>query len=272
MRPPPHDPTVAPLAEVLLPARVGRAPVGRAVGATSCPLWASQASFESYDTVLLACEGDTFDPDAQTDGGLGSILGGGQTNVTKVGKQALHDWLGEGGKVFATHFHYTWFQNGPADFQGVANWKGYSLGTGTCNNCAIDTTFQGGRDFDAWLTDAGALSGTGINLTGVADSVGTVAAGTTNRWIYDSNSTDTKYLSFNTPIGGLPADGGSGKEYCGKAVFTDLHAGGAPSGDVPGSCKATALSAQEKALEYLFFDLAACVRDESTPMPIPPQP
>ena len=239
---------------------------------TSCPLWASEASFEKYDIVLLACEGDTFDAAAQVDGGFS--LGGGRANVTAAGKQALHDWLNEGGKVFATHFHYTWFQNGPADFQAVANWKGYSLGTGTCNNCAIDTSQTYGMNFDAWLKAVGALSGTGINLTGVADSVGLVK-GATDRWIYDSTSTDTKYLSFNTPIGGIPGDGGpetSGLTYCGKAVFSDLHAGGAPSGDVPGSCQATALSAQEKALEYLFFDLSACVHDETMPQPPPPPP
>ena len=72
-------------------------------------------------------------------------LDGNATNVTKAGKQALHDWLNEGGKVFATHFHYTWFQNGPADFQDVANWKGWSLGTGTCNDCPIDQTFRAAR-------------------------------------------------------------------------------------------------------------------------------
>ena len=92
---------------------------------TSCPLWSSKASLEKYDIVLLACEGDTFD--STVDGGL---LGGGSANVTPAGKQAMHDWLGEGGKVFSTHFHYTWFMNGPPDFQGVASWKGYSLGTG----------------------------------------------------------------------------------------------------------------------------------------------
>jgi hypothetical protein len=241
---------------------------------TSCPLWASKQSFEAYDIVLLACEGDTFDADAQTDGGLGGLLGLGATNVTKAGKQNLHDWLNEGGKVFATHFHYTWFQNGPPDFQAVANWKGYSLGTGTCNNCSIDTSFQGGMDFDAWLKAVGALSGTGINLTGVADSVAGVTMGTTDRWIFDPNSMDTKYLSFNTPIGGITVDAGEvmTKQYCGKAVFTDLHAGGAPSGNVPGSCKAMDLSAQEKALEYLFFDLSACVHDETKPPPPPIQP
>ena len=147
---------------------------------TSCPLWASKQSFEKYDIVLLACEGDTFDSDAQTDGGGGLNIFN-ASNVTATGKQSLHDWLDEGGKVFATHFHYTWFMNGPADFKAVANWKGYSLGTGTCNNCAIDQTFQGGKDFYSWLQTAGALSGTGINLTGVADSVSTVTAGTTDR-------------------------------------------------------------------------------------------
>ena len=237
---------------------------------TSCPLWASKQSFESYDIVLLACEGDTFDPDAQTDGGLGGVLGGGKTNVTKAGKQALHDWLDEGGKVFATHFHYTWFQNGPADFQAVANWKGYSLGTSMCNNCAIDRTFPKGSSFFDWLSGVGALSGTGINLTGVADSVSTVTQGMTDRWLYDSSSNDTKHLSFETPIGGI-AGAAPGAQYCGKAVFTDVHAGGAPSGDVPGSCKAMDLSAQEKALEFLFFDLAACVGDDSQDPAVPPR-
>jgi hypothetical protein len=51
---------------------------------------------------------------------------------------------------------------------------------------AIDQSFQGGQDFYAWLTAVGALSGTGINLTGVANSVSGVTASMTDRWIYDS--------------------------------------------------------------------------------------
>jgi hypothetical protein len=244
----------------------------------SCPLWASKASLESYDIVFLACEGATDDPDDEGDGG-GLNFGGNGSNVTKAGKQAMHDWLDEGGKVFATHFHYTWFKNGPPDFQSVATWLGSSVGSGTCTNCTLDTTLQSGKNFDTWLQSVGALSGTGITLTGVADSVSAVNTATTARWIYGSSgpgtgATDTKYLSFETPIGGLPVDAGesSGKEYCGKAVFTDLHAGGAPSGDIPGQCKSADLTAQEKALEYLIFDLASCVSDESQPPKLPPQP
>jgi hypothetical protein len=225
---------------------------------TSCPLWASRKSFEAYDIVLLACEGDTYDADAHVDGGLN--FGGNTVNVTPTGKQAMHDWLNEGGKVFATHFHYTWFANGPKDFQNVATWGGPSIGNQNIMG-AIDTSFAKGQAFQTWLKDVGALSGGTLAMTGVATSVFGVNAAMTKRWIYDSATQLPKYLSFETPIGGT---GGPDSFYCGKAVFTDLHAGGAPSGDVPGSCKASALSDQEKALEFLFFDLASCVTDVVT--------
>jgi hypothetical protein len=82
----------------------------------------------------------------------------------------------------------------------------------------------------------------------------------------------TKYLSFLTPIGGnkVMTDAGESTVYCGKAVFSDLHTSGNPSADVPGSCPTSGLSAQQKALEYLFFDLAACVAPENVPPPTPP--
>jgi hypothetical protein len=227
---------------------------------TSCPLWASKKSFENYDIVLLACEGDTFDADTRVDGGLN--FGGTGANVTRVGKQAMHDWLNEGGKVFATHFHYTWFANGPTDFQGVATWLGPSIGNQQIQG-SIDTSFARGMAFKIWLKDVGALGSNGLlPMTGVATSVLGINTQTTIRWIYDNGNNLTKYLSFATPIGGT---GGANPYYCGKAVFTDLHAGGSPMGDVPGSCKNTALSQQEKALEYLFFDLAACVPEAVPP-------
>jgi hypothetical protein len=102
------------------------------------------------------------------------------------------------------------------------------------------------------------------------------------RWIYDPAPSDgphTKYMSFLTPIGGIAApakDAGSetnGPQYCGKAVFSDLHAGGNPSTDVPGTCPpaSAGLSAQLKALEFLFFDLSACVSpDTEPPTTLPP--
>jgi hypothetical protein len=235
-------------------------------------VWNSKGNLEAYDIVLLACEGDTFDPAESKNN---------NTNKTTSSKQALHDWLDEGGKVFATHFHYTWFKNGPADFQGVATWLGNSGGQDN-GLYDIDTTFPKGKTLSQWLGTVGALTGTQINLSSVAESVSAVTK-PTQRWIYNpaadpqgGPANDTKYLSFLTPVGGMPATQADGGEitpsYCGKAVFSDLHAGGSPMGDIPGVCAGPPLSAQLKALEFLFFDLSACVSVDSLPPPPLPQP
>jgi hypothetical protein len=234
--------------------------------AAGCPLWASKMALEYYDIVLLACEG-------------------GENAQTKPAASltAMHDWLSEGGKVFATHFHYYWFNHGPADFQNVATWLGSSAGA-DMGTYTIDTSFNRGQVFDNWLTSPGVAAATGgsITLNSVAESVGAVSSNAT-RWIYgppglqslfkpDAGGDQTKYLSFLTPIGGnkVMTDAGESTVYCGKAVFSDLHTSGSPSNDVPGSCPTTGLTAQQKALEYLFFDLAACVAPENVPPPTPP--
>jgi hypothetical protein len=224
-----------------------------ACATNTCPLWASKSALEYYDIVLLACEGST-NANAKPAAAL----------------QYMHDWLGEGGKVFATHFQYYWFQNGPTDFQNVATWLGFSAGIGF-GNYTVDNSFLRGMVFEQWLDNVGAATGTSIALNGVATSVSAVSSNAT-RWIYDPNSSDTKYLSFLTPIGGVPGatvDGGGEKTtYCGKAVFSDLHTSGTPSASEPGPCSTT-LTAQQKALEFLFFDLAACVAPENMPTPVP---
>jgi hypothetical protein len=247
---------------------------------TGCPLWSTKPDLEYYDIALLACEGGTND-------------------ATKAAPamQNMHDWLDEGGKVFATHFHYTWFSDGPTygcanctDFVNTANWTPNGTNPLT-TTFTLDTSFPKGAVLQQWLANLpGTLvTGNNITLNGVRTSVGTVNA-TAQRWIYDSSSTPnpTKYLSILTPVGGIPpktaaADAGkdaapesSGPQYCGKAVFTDLHAGATNAlgfsigGPVPGSCSTTgSLTAQEAALEFLFFDLSACVTAQPM-MVIPP--
>ena len=82
-------------------------------------------------------------------------------------------------------------------------------------------------------------------------------------------------MTFNTPVE-APADA-----QCGRAVFTAIHLNAAPAaaGDktdisdpampFPDGCRGKTLSAQEKALEFLFFDLSACVQPD-TQKPVPP--
>jgi hypothetical protein len=234
-------------------------------------VWNSKTNLEAYDILLLGCEGDTFDPAESSQAA---------TNKTPSSKQALHDWLDEGGKVFATHFHYTWFKNSPApDFQGTANWLGNSPSSDQ-GTYTVDTTFPKGMAFSQWLSNVGATSNGALTLTSVAESVAAVN-GATQRWIFSPNAdpqsgktNDTKYMSILTPVGGIPvlADAGPSKEYCGKAVFSDFHAGGQPTGNIPASCAANQLNGQLKALEFLFFDLSACVANDGLAPPPPPQP
>jgi hypothetical protein len=301
-----------------------RLSTGRAGDCTGpqCPLWASKAAFEYYDIAILSCECA-------------------ENNQTKppAGMRALHDWLDEGGKVFASHFHYTWFKNSPdVDFQRVATWLGTSSAVGM-GGYDVDTSFPKGATLHAWLSNVGALDPNGlIDLNSVATSVSTVNAPTL-RWIYGGRGEDTKYLSFLTPIGGLatpgpldaaiPEAGGApeagmeagyeagpaagmeagieagpnaqadaatdamaeaaaptasdsgpptetnGPQYCGKAVFTDLHTSSSlysTVNSIPEGCSGAAMTAQQKALEFLFFDLSACVSTDTEPPPPPPPP
>jgi hypothetical protein len=242
---------------------------------SSCPLWAGKSSFEYYDMALFSCEC-------------------GENNNTKpaAGMTALADWLNEGGKVFASHYQYTWFKNNPtAAFKGVANWVTSGAANPSTATEDIDNTFPKGKTFVTWLGGVGALNSAGppptIDLSVVATSVSTVnmtSPQNTTRWIYDpNNSNDVKYMTFGTPIGGLPPSADAGAEqtgplYCGKAVFTDLHTSASllsTVSSIPSGCGGNSgkLSAQQKALEFLFFDLSACVSNDSdAPPPPPPSP
>jgi hypothetical protein len=249
-----------------------------ASGSTSC-VWNSESNLQNYDIMMLSCE-------------CGENL---QTKPASA-MTALRTWLDNGGKVFASHFQYTWFQDNPsADFQNVATWLGSSVAVGggsgysyDINNINAIGSFSKGVSFGEWLGTVGALTVAGMPdtmaLSNVGASVSTVNPTTTQEWIYDSEANDAglndvKFLSFETPIGGLTGDAApttSTNKYCGKAVFTDLHTGGsllAEYDSVPAECPTgVTLTNQQKALEFLFFDLSACVADDSVAPPPPPPP
>ena len=85
------------------------------------------------------------------------------------------------------------------------------------------------------------------------------------RWVYGTSPNIVEYYTFNTPVGT------TSDKQCGKVVFSDLHvaAGDSPGGTFPGNCNNAALTPQEKALEFLLFDLSSCIQNDSQPPPPP---
>ena len=57
-----------------------------------------------------------------------------------------------------------------------------------------------------------------------------------------------------------------------RTPFYDFHvsAGERQNGTFPSECKMDPMSPQEKALEFMLFDLAACIQVEDQPPPPPP--
>jgi hypothetical protein len=76
------------------------------------------------------------------------------------------------------------------------------------------------------------------------------------RWTYlKGQGGRTQNFQFTTPNEQPPA------ARCGKVVFSDMHVSGVPMFQMPypAACPLTPLTPQEKALAFMFFDIASCV-------------
>jgi hypothetical protein len=243
-------------------------------------MWDSQADLMNYDIVILSCEGH---------------------EATNMNQQALFDYAANGGRAFASHFHYSWFNTGPFATYNLSQWQ-----TGanpiTMNNTdviggVIQTTLSGGQPFpkgqamQQWLANVNALGVNGAPAGELpiqeAKHNSNVTAANTNStvWIVaDQNAPRTgrgatQYFSFDTPLD-KPSD-----QQCGRVVYSDLHVGsavadyngalattmmgGPVNGVAPSGCLDADLSPQEKALEFMLFDLSACITPNGQ-APAPP--
>jgi hypothetical protein len=184
----------------------------------------------------------------------------------------------QGGRVFVSHYAYTWFKNNPdTAVRDTAAWTPVNTDLGTAQ-VRVDTSFPKAVDFDKWLDAAGATTAPGSKTLVVSalrrNITAVPAAGApadrSRQWLYhsDGGTNEPKIYSFNMPIG-VPA-----AQQCGRGVFTDIHItlGNNIANPFPSSCApATTLSAQEKALAFLLMDLAACIQDDGVaPQPPPP--
>jgi hypothetical protein len=215
-------------------------------------LFANDAKMANYDVLMLQCEGSQLESSKTP-------------YVFNMKKYADN-----GGRIFAEHLHSVFFRKGPAPWPTTANWLGVAADLASPVIAQIDTSFPKGMALADWLTAVGASPMQGqISLDMAQHSVDEPLHGA-QRWIYTSAPTPSvQYLTFNTPVEAAPED------QCGRAVFTDVHVGAGagmshPENPFPTGClPSTVLSPQEKALEFMLFDLSSCVQPDMV-RPVPP--
>lgn len=229
---------------------------GGGMGTPAEDFWNDSAQLRKYDMVLLSCEADEH---KENKGG-----------ATLGARASMYEYLNAGGKVFATHFHDVWFKDSPADeFKQLAQWSPSVLSKSDIYD--VNQSFPKGAKLAEWLDEIGASAGPGkieledeaIRATSVNDP--------TLAWITTQEGNPV-YMTVNTPISREDGTPTTSDEQCGRAVITGLHVVD-PIDAAPASIGKCAigpggLNAQQKAVEFLFFDLSACVTDDK----VEPQP
>ena len=231
-------------------------------------LWDSAANLAKYDVVLTACEG------VSATGNPNHI-----SNKTVAARQNMVDYTNKGGRLFASHWHNAWLYRGPAAsmWPATATWN-FDEDLRSPLSAKIDTTFPKGLALAQWLQLVGGSTTLGtVAINDAQHTVDTVNPALVQRWIYAENAVDlddvtwpvtTQYFTFNTPLGVPEA------QACGRVVYSDIHVSSSDRVNMPfpNGCTSTTFTPQEKILEFMLFDIAACVQTQMPPPPPPPPP
>jgi hypothetical protein len=175
---------------------------------------------------------------------------------------ALEEYTRAGGRVFMSHWHHYWLEFGPAPWPGLLDYR-HAGDTGTLT-AAIDQSFEKGMDLAKWLAhvDSGSTLGR-VSLSETRKEVRDVTANGADRgverWIYHPSASpdSVQYLAVNTPVDAEP------EERCGRMVLSDIHVSqdsdSDPDSAFPDDCSDGELTAQEKVLAFMLFDISACI-------------
>jgi hypothetical protein len=214
------------------------------------PWWSNVSNLMKYDIVLLSCEGYEM-----------------SMNKPDVALKAMFDYANAGGRVFASHWHNWWLEKGPAPFPTVALFQ-HQPDLANPFTANIDTSFPKGMALAEWLVNVGSKAPLGqVVITEGKHTVNRPTDMISQRWVYSTSPVSTQYFSFNTPVGAAE------DKICGRVVFSDIHVSAddvSRATEFPDGCRTTMMTDQEKVLEFMLFDLSACVMPDPKP-PMPPK-
>jgi hypothetical protein len=229
---------------------------GTGAFADSRSMWNSFSGLSKYDIVIFSCEGQ-------------------QASNTKsqAAMDALKMYADMGGRVFLSHWHNIWIEGStqgggsqkPAVWPSIATWNNSMTTFSTPPDTIDEANNPKGSSFATWMLDVmgsttrdeiAIESQTGKNTCSSVDNT------KAERWVYwkmgGAGSEVPQNFQFTTP-NEQPAT-----NRCGKVVFSDMHVSGdskSSSGTpgYPSQCSMQPLTPQEKALAFMFFDIASCV-------------
>jgi hypothetical protein len=216
---------------------------------------------DSYDVVLFPCQGGAGDYDKAN--GFPNTLSN------------LINYTTDGGRMFATHYHYDLLETN-GSFANTATWvNGTSWGNYYGDpkyNSIIDQTFATGVVLADWLNQPIVYGGTfGQIPVGVIRNNFSAVNAPAQRWIYTANDSASGGPPANVPIHytfDTPFVKGGAAGTCGRVVYSDFHVESQPNGTdftgevFPAECQGTtpaSMTPQEKLLEFMLFDLTSCV-------------
>jgi hypothetical protein len=231
----------------------GTSAIGTSTLGDSQTWWSKESNLDKYDIVMFACECD------QETG-----------EKPPAALQALSDYANKGGRVFLSHWQNYWIEAGPQPWPSIANFDN-NQDVPTSATDSINTTFPRGMSMYTWLggPEVKALDANhklDVNdPRDTAKSINNYPGSTTPRaddfvdlgGCQGGCSLSTAVQDFQFTVPNMTAQD---TNRCGKVVFSDMHVSGNTTAEAfPAECSGATFTPQEKALAFIFFDIASCV-------------
>ena len=228
-------------------------PTFGSVGSVAFPpattLWGDPVKLATYDMMLLSCEGAQF------------------ADVKSPFTGNVKAFADAGGRIIAGHLHLYWLRNGPAPWPGTATY----LGPGATS---ADPTVGTVRTDVSEGSRPGRLAGLrrGVCHSWKPSTLGNGSlrrggraadARVDDRSQFDGN--EHELLTFDTPVEAAASN------QCGRVGYVDFHVkttvttqvgkdNSNPTLPYPTGCQSTILTPQEQSLEFMLFDIGACIQ------------